>query len=198
MLSAAARSGKLAPAVREGFVSAFGSTFGSLTIVVAVATACMCPTVAEAAPKRTGKGGDLGLGGILGDPTGVTFKVFLHPRHALESAAGFGPFHRGAARVHVSYLFHSKAWTTDADFALHGYVGVGLGVAFWHKQYIGFGLPGAFRRAAMFVRAPVLGLAFHLQEIPMDVFLETAYSPIVTPPASFWNVDFGLGARYWF
>lgn len=158
----------------------------------------MLATAASAAPKRVGKGGDLGLGGVLGDPSGVTFKAFVHPRHALESTAGFGPFHRGAARLHLAYLFHSKPWAQDGDFALHGYVGVGLGVAFWHKRYFGFALPGEFRRAAMFVRAPVTGLAFHLVELPMDVFLEAAYSPIVTPPASFWNVDFGLGARYWF
>ncbi|MBK8241606.1 MAG: hypothetical protein IPK74_39360 [Deltaproteobacteria bacterium] len=82
-------------------------------------------------PKRTGKGGDVGLGASLGDPTGATLKVFLHPRHALESGAGFGPFHRGGGRIHATYLFHSRAWRDDEGFSLHGYVGVGLGVALW-------------------------------------------------------------------
>ncbi len=153
---------------------------------------------AHATPKRTGKGGDLGLGGSVGEPTGVTFKAFLHPRHALESAAGFGPLHRGGGRIHLAYLFHSRPWAGEDGFSLHGYVGLGPGVVFWHKRYVGLGLPGDFRRAALFVRAPVLGLAFHLAEIPLDVYIETAYSPIVTPPQSFWNVDFALGARYWF
>lgn len=184
--------------MRDDFVSAWGPIGRALVIVATVGAACTWAGRASAAPKRIGKGGDLGLGGVLGDPSGVTFKAFVHPRHALESAAGFGPFHRGAARLHVTYLFHSKPWSHEQEFSLHGYVGVGLGVAFWHKRYFGFALPGEFRRAAMFVRAPVLGLAFHLMELPMDVFIETAYSPIVTPPASFWNVDFGLGARYWF
>lgn len=152
----------------------------------------------SATPKRTGQGGDLGLGGTVGDPTGVTFKVFLHRRHALESGAGFGPFHRGSGRMHLAYLFHSRPWAGDDGFVVHGYVGLGVGGAFWHKRYFGPGLPSDFRRAALFVRAPVLGIAFHMLEIPLDVFIETAYSPIVTPPASFWNVDFTLGARYWF
>jgi hypothetical protein len=184
--------------VGDDCASAWGPTSRALVVTATLAATWMLATAASAAPKRVGKGGDLGLGGVLGDPSGVTFKAFVHPRHALESTAGFGPFHRGAARLHLAYLFHSKPWAQDGDFALHGYVGVGLGVAFWHKRYFGFALPGEFRRAAMFVRAPVTGLAFHLVELPMDVFLEAAYSPIVTPPASFWNVDFGLGARYWF
>ncbi|MFO0634438.1 MAG: hypothetical protein U0168_16455 [Nannocystaceae bacterium] len=165
---------------------------------LALALASMVAGTAAAQPKRTGKGGDLGLGATLGDPTGATFKVFLHPRHALESGLGFGPFHRGGGRLHFAYLFHSRAWRSDEGFSLHGYVGLGVGVAFWYKRYLGPVLPTDFQRAALFVRAPVLGLAFHMHEIPLDVFLETAYSPIVTPPASFWNVDFALGARYWF
>lgn len=168
-----------------------------LFIAIAIAVATTAGD-ADATPKRTGKGGDIGLGGVIGDPTGVTFKVFLHARHALESTAGFGPFHRGGGRVHLAYLFHSRPWADGDGFFLHGYVGLGPGVAFWHKRYVGFGGPGDFRRAALFVRAPVLGLAFHMQEIPLDVFIETAYSPIVTPPLTFWNVDFALGARYWF
>lgn len=167
-------------------------------VALALTATLATPERAEAAPKRTGKGGDLGLGGTVGDPTGVTFKAFLHPRHALESGAGFGPFHRGGGRVHLAYLFHSKPWGDEDGFAVHGYVGLGLGMAFWHKRYIGLAAPGDFRRIALFVRAPVLGLAFHMQKIPLDLFIETAYSPIVTPPFSFWNVDFVLGARYWF
>jgi len=173
----------------------------TIAIMIAIATVFavgLSPRDAAATPKRTGKGGDLGLGGVLGNPTGITFKAFLHPRHALESTAGFGPFHRGAARVHLAYLFHSRAWADGDGFSLHGYVGLGPGVAFWHKRYIGFAAPGEFKRVALFVRAPVLGLAFHMQEIPLDVFIETAYAPIVTPPLTFWNVDFALGARYWF
>ncbi|MBK6920781.1 MAG: hypothetical protein IPH07_25520 [Deltaproteobacteria bacterium] len=166
--------------------------------VLAVAAATLVPRAAVAQPKRTGKGGDVGLGASLGDPTGATLKVFLHPRHALESGAGFGPFHRGGGRIHATYLFHSRAWRDDEGFSLHGYVGVGLGVALWYKRYLGPALPSDFKRAALFVRAPVLGLAFHMHEIPLDVYIETAYSPLVTRPATFWNVDFALGARYWF
>lgn len=158
----------------------------------------LVPTLAAATPKRTGKGGDLGLGASLGDPTGVTFKAFFHARHALESGLGFGPFHLGGGRLHATYLFHSKPWQRDDGFFLHGYVGLGVGLAFWHKHFVGPLVPDHFHAVAMFVRAPVLGLAFHLQNVPVDVYLETAYSPIVAPPTSFWNVDFALGARYWF
>ncbi len=146
--------------------------------------------------------GSVSLGIVAGDPTGGSAKVFLHPRHALSSHVGFGFFHFGAGRADLTYLFHSKPWGKDPGFFALGYLGVGVGVAFWSEKFGHVGPlapePGDFRKAAFFFRAPVLGIDFFLKRVPIDIFLETAYSPLVGPYLSAWNVDFGLGARYWF
>jgi hypothetical protein len=169
-----------------------------LVLSLSFAAAASVASVAHALPKRSGKGGDLGLGATIGDPAGATFKAFVHPQHALEVGAGFGVFHLGAGRLHFAYQFHSRPMTSTDEFDLLGYLGVGVGVAVWAKRYIGLGGVDDFKHVAFFFRAPVLGLAFHMKKLPIDVFLETAYSPLCGPPITWWNVDFALGVRYWF
>lgn len=154
---------------------------------------------ADAAPHRPGKGGDIGLGGSLGDPTGLSFKWFVRQQHVLESAVGFGPFHLGGGRLHASYLWHPRRVYSNEGMNLQFYLGVGLGIAFWHKRYVGIAPSSPrFTPVAGFIRAPVLGTALNFDNVPIDVFFEVAYSPIVAPPVSFWNIDAALGARYWF
>jgi hypothetical protein len=142
----------------------------------------------------------VGLGFSVGDPTGATAKAFLAPQHALQASLGFGPIHLGAGRGDLNYLFHSRPWGTG-NVKPRGYVGLGVGVAFWDKRvgHLGpFGPdPEDFERVAFFFRAPVLGMSFLFKKVPLEVFFETAYSPLVGPPVTFWNFDFALGVRYW-
>lgn len=156
------------------------------------------PARADAAPNRPGKGGDIGLGVMLGDPTGVSFKWVPHAHHSLDAALGFGPFHLGGGRLHATWQWQSRPLGQPEDLAIVAGVGLGLGMAFWHKRYIGPGTPDRFAGVAMFVRAPAASIAFNLMKLPVDVFLEAAYSPLVAPPLTFWNFDFALGARGWF
>ncbi len=169
--------------------------------VALLAALWVVPGTVRAKRPRLGEPGSVGLGISLGDPTGVSAKFFLHPHHALQSSAGFGPVHLGAGRVDLTYLYHSKPWGAG-NLQPHGYVGIGVGVAFWEGRigHLGpFGPdPEDFRQAAAFFRAPVLGMTFHYQSIPVDIFFEGAYSPLIGPPITYWNFDFALGARYWF
>lgn len=170
-------------------------------LAAAAALTASGPATAAERPSPP-EAGSVSLGIVAGDPTGGSAKLFLHPRHALASHVGFGFFHFGAGRVDLSYLFHSKPWGGKDGFFALGYVGVGVGVAFWSSKFGHLGPlapePGDFRKAAFFFRAPVLGIDFFLASVPIDIFLETAYSPLVGPYLSAWNIDFGLGARYWF
>lgn len=154
-------------------------------------------TSARAAPHRPGKGGDLGFGPLLGDPTGANLLWFITPRHTLSANLGFGPIHLGGGRVDVSYLWQGRPWTSTDELSVRGYVGVGVGVAFWHERYVG-PAPSDFVPASFFPRAPVLGIACDFLRIPIDIFVEAAYSPLIGPPLTYWNVDFALGSRYWF
>jgi hypothetical protein len=152
---------------------------------------------ATAAPNRPGRGGDIGIGATVGDPVGVAFKWVGHPRHALDAGLGFGPFHLGGGRVHAGWQFLSRPWAQSDELAVVGGIGVGAGVAFWHKRYVGPGTPDQFRGASVFFRAPAASLSFNFMKLPIDVFLEAAYSPLVGPPLTWWNFDFALGVRGW-
>jgi hypothetical protein len=180
------------------------------TRCVAIAGALwLAPTAANAERPKVGETGSAGAGISLGDPSGLSAKFFLQPRHALQAHVGFGPFHLGAGRADVSYLFHSKA-LGSGNLQPHAYVGLGVGIAFWDES-IGYVGPrgskhradtdpdgGNFQNMAFFFRAPVVGMAFHYQTIPVDIYFEAAYSPLVGPLITLWNFDFALGARYWF
>ena len=176
----------------------------ALPAAAALAAVTLGPARARARTPRPAPGetGSAALGVIVGDPTGGTAKVFLRPRHALQSHVGFGPFHLGAGRVDLSYLFHSRPWGAAEGLKTRGYVGVGVGVAFWSRKIGQLGPfgpdPEDFRNVSFFFRAPVLGVAMHMRTVPIDIFIEAAYSPMVGPPITYWNFDFGLGARYWF
>lgn len=157
----------------------------------------------------------VGLGGGLGDPTGPSLKLFLHPQHALQFDFGWAPMHHGHGILHANYLFHFPTFVQNSvmDFGL--YLGAGLGVAFWS----GFGYYGGYHRArrrcydtpdgrecdsyyrghggaAMIVRAPV-GLFFHWMKVPLDTVIEGGWSPYVIYPDLF-HGDFSVKLRYYF
>jgi hypothetical protein len=173
------------------------------------------PNPAQAAPTPSqtirGKGGNFGLGGSLGDPTGLSMKLFLHPNHALQWSVGWAPWHFGGGRLHMDYLWHPGAFTTNSVMSLVGYVGIGLGMLFWayrHGYWCGSGNPRwDYDRycsrygdggVAMFLRVPALGLAFHWQKVPLDTVIEAAWSPIVAPWFGPQHADFLVAARYYF
>ena len=76
----------------------------------------------------------------------------------------------------------------------------GVGVAFWAK-------PGPANiqthdqtsraGAAMMIRVPVLGLAFHWIEVPLDTALEVSWAPYVVIP-DLLHFDASLKVRYFF
>jgi hypothetical protein len=80
--------------------------------------------VALAADKIGGKGGNIGIGATLGNPTGFSFKAYFARRHAIQLDAGWAPFHHGDGRVNVDYLFHGT-FTGNSTVDLLGYFGGG-------------------------------------------------------------------------
>lgn len=156
--------------------------------------------VALAADKIGGKGGNIGIGATLGNPTGFSFKAYFAQRHAIQLDAGWAPFHHGDGRVNVDYLFHGT-FTGNSTVDLLGYFGGGLGVAFWAYGPVPFDFrprpeDGPGRGAAMFVRVP-LGLSLNWNTVPLDTVFELAWAPYVVP----WDPgrgDFAVKVRYYF
>ena len=127
----------------------------ALTLVAGLSTVA---TVAHADEKGT-----LGVGIILGEPTGISGKLYLKDDQALQAALGFA-FYGGGIHVHVDYVFHPLILQDKPSFVLPFYVGPGVRVIDYRNgrdhAYLAVGL-----------RA-VAGLLFDFKEVPLDAFIE--------------------------
>ena len=85
-----------------------------------LAAALLSPALARA------DGGPFGLGIILGDPSGLSAKLFLDGRHAVDFALDFS-FRDDAMYIHADYLLHIKQFTSRkaGNHLFLPYVGVG-------------------------------------------------------------------------
>jgi hypothetical protein len=169
-----------------------------------VGLVALIPDVASAKDEKVkfgkrGKG--LGLGITAGGPSGASLKLFLHPRHALQVQLGYGLLHHGDGYASVDYLWHTPTVgdspIVDASF----YFGLGVGVGFWAKA--GPGKLQAHDRkhpdggAALLLRVPIGGIAFHWTEKPLDTAIEASWSPYVVLP-DLRHFDVSLKVRYFF
>jgi len=137
-----------------------------------------------------------GLGVILGEPTGISAKLWTTPVNALDFGFGWsvggdriGTYYgsyNGGRRVHfhMDYLWHAfDAIDSRERFPL----------------YYGFGgriNNGAGYDQSLAVRG-VIGIAWLPHDTPIDVFLELVPSFQLTSSTGM-VIDAGLGARYFF
>lgn len=137
-----------------------------------------------------------GLGVIIGEPTGISAKLWTSPVNAFDVGLGWsiggdriGKYkgnYDGGRRVHfhMDYLWHAFEAIHSAErFPL--YYGVGGRIN-----------SGAGYDASLAVRG-VLGIAWLPRDTPIDVFLEFVPSLQLTSSTGF-GLDAGIGARYFF
>jgi hypothetical protein len=154
--------------------------------------------VAEFKFGRDHKG--IGIGLSAGDPMGASIKWFVRIQHALSFHVAWGLLHHGDGLVTVDYHWHTRPIGYSEIVDAHFYIGGGLGLAFWAR-------PGPPRiqiharpspsGAALLLRAPALGLAYHWKEVPLDTSLELAWSPYVVLP-DLLHLDASIKVRYFF
>jgi len=121
----------------------------------------------DAAPSG-GRGADkgtLGLGIIIGEPTGISAKLYVQDDQAIQAAAGFA-FIGGGLHVHADYVFHPLILQTRDSFVLLAYVGPGVRLIQYRdgrdSDYVALGVRG------------VGGLLFDFTDNPLDAFVEVA------------------------
>jgi hypothetical protein len=134
--------------------------------------------------------GDQGLGLMLGNPSGLSYKFWLDEKTAFDAAAGIN---QDEFDVHATFLWHVFNWndriqpgslgaiTERGDFPV--YFGVGPRVLF--EKNTEFGL-----------RFPV-GLSFLPRSSTWEFFTEIAPVVRLTPDTGM-DFDFAIGARYYF
>jgi hypothetical protein len=126
---------------------------------------------------------DFGLGIILGEPTGVSAKLWTTGENAFDFAAAWSFQGNGNLLLQADYVWHIFRLIPVESGRLPFYVGVGAEVVFANDPVLG-------------VRVP-LGLDYLFANAPVDIFVELVPILRLAPSTDF---DFagGIGARYWF
>jgi hypothetical protein len=119
----------------------------------------------DAKGNRGAEKGTLGVGIILGEPTGVSVKLYLKDDQAIQAAAG-SAFIGGGLSVHADYVFHPFILQDRESFTLPFYVGPGV-------RAIEYSTGGGMSYFALGVRV-VGGMLFDFKTIPLDTFIEVA------------------------
>ncbi len=160
--------------------------------------------------------GKFGLGFVLGEPTAIDGKYWLSTNTAFDFGIGWGAGYGGyygdcnngqyyndhsgycndrgyyyadrngfrGLHVHMDYLMHNfNAISGSERFPI--YYGPGINLNFWNNIGMQAGLRG------------VIGIAWMPHTAPVDIFFEIA--PVLEViPATYVDVNAGLGARFYF
>ncbi len=148
-------------------------------VAVVVLTASVAPTVAQ--DKK------VGLGFIVGEPTGIDFKMFLNRTNALEFAMAWSLSGANDLRIQGDYLWHKyDVISLDNGDEMPLFFGVGGRVVLIED-------PGD---DVVGIRFPV-GLDYIFTDYPFDIFFELVPILDVAPDSDF-DLEGALGARFWF
>ncbi|HTO93824.1 MAG TPA: hypothetical protein VMM80_05610 [Bacteroidota bacterium] len=157
-----------------------------------LASAVLIPVMVVGVTCGARAQGKLGVGVILGEPTGIAWKYRLGGGEAVDGAIGLSPADR--FRFHVDYLWEKRSFE-QADLRLHYGAGIAFGVGdaeyvslqrgdtyVLRERNLGFGLRG------------VVGLTYNFPRSPFDAFVEIAPLFILTPAGGF-GIDAAIGVR---
>ena len=127
--------------------------------------------------------GAFGVGVIVGEPTGVTGKLWMTDRTAVDVAAAWSFSDESALHLHADYLFHNFDLIDVEKGRMPIYFGIGGRVKFENDSRVG-------------VRIPV-GIAYLMEDAPIDFFFELVPLLDLVPDTDF-KFNAALGARFFF
>ena len=130
--------------------------------------------------------GKLGVGIILGEPTGGSVKYWLNDTMALDGAVGWSSHDHSDLYMHSDVLWHNFDLIPVSRGRLPVYIGVG-GL---------FRVRDDNRDNQAGVRVPV-GISYMFDNAPIDVFAEIGPALDVTPDVR-GEMTGGVGIRFWF
>lgn len=156
-------------------------------LIAALATALAVPAMAQGDDKY------VGLGFIVGEPTGLDAKFFLNNEHALEFALAWSLDGQNELHLQGDYLWHRyNLINLNNGDEMPLFFGIGARMIFEEED------PGDNDDDddIIGIRFPV-GLAYMFTNYPFDIF--AAIVPILdlTPDSDF-DLEGAIGARFWF
>ncbi len=124
-----------------------------------------------------------GLGVILGEPTGLSFKTWIGSTTAIDGGIAWSFVGKGSFHLHIDYLVHNfNIFKVDkGKLPLH--YGIGLRIKAEEKSRVG-------------VRIPV-GICYIFKKAPLDVFFEIGPLLDLAPKTDF-GITANIGIRYYF
>ncbi|MGM0569025.1 MAG: hypothetical protein ACQESB_07420, partial [Elusimicrobiota bacterium] len=149
---------------------------GKLLVLTGLLGVLLCGNVA--ARER-----NFGLGVIVGDPTGVSAKLWTGQKTAFDAAAEWSADENGISYLHANYLIHSFNLLKVKRGSLPFYYGVGGTVRLVNSEKSGVRIP--------------LGLAYIFEGGGVDFFVELVPLVILSPDNDF-SINSALGLRYFF
>ncbi len=146
----------------------------------------LCCTVCFIVPLHAQDRG-LGIGVIVGDPTGLSAKIWTTQRNALQFALAWrtqDPFLGTRVSFSGDYLWHSfDAIKSTERFPV--FYGAGLELA-----------SGGGFESALGIRG-VVGIAWLSRTAPFDIFIQVVPVLVMTPSTDL-ELGAGIGARFFF
>ncbi len=124
-----------------------------------------------------------GLGIIIGEPTGISAKVWTGQTTAIDAAAAWSFYYPGALHLHADFLKHNFILIDVSRGELPFYYGLGARLKVATEPQLG-------------IRIPV-GLSYIFDKAPFDTFFELVPELDIIPATQFW-INAAIGARYYF
>ena len=137
--------------------------------------------------------GGLGLGIILGEPTGVSLKGWLDGTAAVDAAAAWSFSGHDSFQLHADYLMHyfDVLEADDLSGVLPAYIGIGGRIRL-KEEHRG----DDDEDVTLGARIP-FGMTYIPDSAPVDVFVEFVPILDLVPDTDF-DLAAGFGARFYF
>jgi hypothetical protein len=131
-------------------------------------------------------GGNFGLGIILGEPTGISGKLWMSGTSAIDGAVAWSWSDNTSFHLHMDYLIHNFSVIKVESGQLPLYFGIGGRIKFREGD----------RDDVFGVRIPV-GLDYLFTNQPLDIFFEIVPMLDLAPDTDF-DMAGGVGIRFYF
>lgn len=135
---------------------------------------------------RAGEGGNFGLGIILGEPTGISGKLWTTRNTAIDGGAAWSLSDHTRFHFHMDYLIHNFSPIKVKRGRLPIYYGIGCRIKFLNRH----------RDDRIGIRIPV-GLDYLFAKAPLDLFFEIVPTLDLIPETEF-DIAGGAGIRFYF
>lgn len=150
----------------------------NIKIVLSMALIGLIFGLVESAEAQS-RHGNTELGVILGEPTGLSLKLWQSDRSAYDAAVAWSFGDNESVHVHADYLRHNWLDVDNGSLAL--YYGIGARALFSNNSRMGARIP--------------VGLQYILPSTRLSLFFEVAPTFDVIPETRF-GVNGGLGIRF--